>query len=400
VDLRTALLFFGTFSLLILPTPLRPASPYFQSAVAGQAMPKSADQLPVLPDMPCAQASDQPQANYQVALSTEQERRAEKLYRNSIIITAHDHCFDPQDFRAQAAAGITIRTIKLTTDGVYWVGGKRYPIPVHLPDWTQRGMIALDFVRKQAADSNGKLVIIRNVADIKRAKREGKIGAVLSFEGARPLDGKLENVHLFYDAGLRDMQLFWAVPSALKTDHGELTPFGLDVIREMDRLGIIIDLSHMSPRAFHQALATTRNPVVISHCGVLALASSTADETRSNGTDQLSDTDIRDLAQNGGVICLHFFEGYIRAHHGPHSTVEDLVDQMDYIRKLVGIDHIALGTDYFAEGHLRWIEGAERMSGMSNVVREMVRQGFSDADIRKVLGLNLMRVYGQVWKKS
>lgn len=400
MHLRTRLLFFGSFLLLIAPTQLLPAPLLYERAIPGASVQKSADELPTIPDMPCAQASDQPVENYHVALSPEQERRAEKLYRKSIIITAHDHCFHPQDFRAQAEAGITVRTIKLTTDGVYWVGGKRYPIADHLSGWTQRGMKALDSVRKEAADSNGKLAIIRSVVDIKHAKREGKIGAILSFEGARPLDGKVQNVQLFYDAGLRDMQLFWAVPSPLKTDHGALSPFGLQVIREMDRLGIVIDLSHMAPQAFHQALATTKNPVVISHCGVLALASGTADETKSNGTDQLSDADIRALAQNGGVICLHFFEGYIRAHHAPHSTVEDLVDQMEYIRKLVGIDHVALGTDYFAEGHLRWIEGAERMSGMINVVREMVRRGFSDTEIRSVLALNLMRVYGRVWKNS
>jgi membrane dipeptidase len=391
------------FDLVLIVTVIIrvcPAQSFHEVAFASEQEQKSADQLPMLPDMPCAEASDQPPANYDVALTAEQERRAEELYNRSIIITAHDHCFHPDDFKAQAEADITVRTIKLTTDGVYWMGGKRYPIPGRLTGWEHRGMEALNFVRTQAFNSHGKLIIIRRVSDINRAKQEGKIGAILSFEGGRPLEGKIGNLQLFYDEGLRDMQLFWAVPSALKTDHGGLTPFGVDVIREMDRLGIVIDLSHMTAQAFHEALAETRNPVVVSHCGVLALANTTFDESKSNGTDQLSDADIRALAQNGGIICLHFFEGYIRAHHGSHSSVEDLVDQIEYIRKLIGIDYVALGTDYFAERGVRWIEGAERISGMINVVREMVRRGFSDADIQKVLGLNLMRLYGEVWKQS
>ena len=107
---------------------------------------------------------------------------------------------------------------------------------------------------------------------------------------------------------------------------------------------------------------------------------------------------MRAIAKNGGAICLHFYQGYIRPHHGSRSTVEDLVDNMDYIKKLVGVNYIALGTDYFPEKGYPWIRGSETMRDMPNVAREMVRRGYTDDEIQKVLGLNLVRVYRRVWQ--
>ena len=143
-----------------------------------------------------------------------------------------------------------------------------------------------------------------------------------------------------------------------------------------------------------QAMETTTDPVVISHCAIAAVSGA-----KPGGTDQLSDDTVRRMAKNGGAICMHFYEGYIRPRHGEHATVVDLVDHMDYIKRLVGIDSVALGVDYFPERGWRFVEGAEKMRDMPNVVREMVRRGYSDEEIEKVLGLNLMRVYRKVWKK-
>lgn len=360
--------------------------------------PPLASDLPLKPDMPCSAVIENPMP-YQGKLTPAEEDRAREVYRRAIVITAHDHCFHPKDFEDQRAGGVTVRTLKLTTDGIYWQGAQRFPIVSPVAGWERRGRMAIDIVKEEIAASRGRIVPVRSLADIVRVKREGKQGVILSFEGGRPLEGKLENLKKFYDEGLRDMQLFWAVPSPLKNRDNTIGDFGLNVIREMNSLGIVIDISHLNQAAFEQVLATTKHPVVISHAAVAAVSMGGNSGQRANGTDQLSDAGLRALAANGGALCLHFYAGYIRAHHGSRPTVEDLVDHMDYVKKLVGIDYVALGTDYFPEKTTSWIGGAETTRGMPNVVREMVRRGYTDDEILKVLGENLMRIYKRVWRQ-
>lgn len=354
-----------------------------------------ADQLPLRPDMPCSGAvgSDV----YKLPLSDQQEKRAMAVYRRSIVITAHDHCYHPDDFRDQEQAGITIRTIKLTTDGIYWQGARRYAIENRIEGWKSRGRLALQLLQEQIAASKGKVILVRNVADIHRVKRQGKLGVIASFEGGRPLEGRLENLREFYSVGLRDMQTFWAVPSPLKTPENTPTEFGLAVIEGMNRLGIVVDLSHHTAAAFSKAISAAKRPVIISHGAMNAVSRA----GMRGGTDHLDDNTLRAIASNGGVLCLHFYQGYIRPAPGKvRSTVDDLVSHMEHVKKVVGIDHVALGVDFFPEkGQTPWVQGLEKMQEMPNVARAMVQHGFSDEEIEKVLGGNLMRVYGQVWKR-
>jgi membrane dipeptidase len=384
----------SALSLLGIFTLLRGAQENYRPPGSSAPSPPSADVLPLEPELACSEAADRPAGEYSIVLSPEQELRARDLYCKAIVITAHDHCFHARDFDDMRRSGITIRTIKPVVDGIYWHGAKRYRIDSEIEGWQQRGTDALRILDRQIAARQGDTLRIRSVEDIYRAKRENKQGIIYSFEGGRPLGGRIENLKIFRDLGLRELQLFWAVPSPLKNRDNTLSDFGLQVIREMNRLGILIDLSHMESAAFEQAITATGRPVVISHGGVASVSGRPV-----RGSDDLSDDTIRRLAQNKGVICVHFYEGYIRPHHGPHATVEDLVDHIDYIRKLVGIDYVALGVDYFPERGWRWAEGAERMEHMPNVVRVMVRKGYSDEEIRKVLGGNLIRVYKAAWNE-
>jgi membrane dipeptidase len=354
-----------------------------------------ADKFPIDPGISCSAASDQPPPEFRIQLTPEQEKRAVSLYQRSIVITAHDHCVTEDDFLDAARAGITARVIKPIVDGHYRVGGTRYAIEAEVAGWEQRGRAAIAMMQKRADDSRGKVCIIRNVSDIERVKRDGAQGIIISFEGGRPLQGRLEMLAVFYGLGLRELQLHWAVPSPLKNRDGTLSPFAEDVIREMDRLGIVLDLSHMPERTFGRALELTRNPVVISHCGV-----SFAEKSDRPGTDHLDDATIRRIASTGGVMCIHFYEGYIHPRHGAkYPTVADLVDHMDQIKQVAGASYIGLGPDYSPMKGWRWVEGAERFEGMPNVVREMVRRSYTDKEIEGVLGLNLLRVYRQVWKQ-
>lgn len=207
----------------------------------------------------------------------------------------------------------------------------------------------------------------------------------MSFEGARPPGGNIENLQMFYKIGLRDLQLFWAVASPLNTCEADLTAFAFEIIKEANRLGIAVDLSHVSGQAFAQVTAVTRAPIIVSHCGVSAVRS--PGSKQRSGTDELSDEIIRAVANDGGMICIHFISGYLGHHHGACATVEDLVDHIDYVRRLVGVDYVGLGPDYFPERKLWWAVDAETMCEMPNVAYEMVRRGYTDSEIEKVLGL-------------
>src|SRR5262249_27715009 len=146
---------------------------------------------------------------------------------------------------------------------------------------------------------------------------------------------------------------------------------GEKVIRHSNSLGIDLDLSHMNAEAFSQCLNVTTKPILISHC---AVEGPDGHSTQAlSGTDRLSDGAIRALAKNGGVICLHFVTpDYIRAHHGTkRATVADWADHAVYIRNLVGIDHVAMGPDYFPEKGWHWIQGAGRASLLPNIAREL-----------------------------
>lgn len=361
------------------------------SARGGQG--PAADTFPIETDVSCAQASGQPPNDFRVGLTPEQEKRAMSIYRSAIVITAHDHCLHPDDFSDAAKAGITARVIKPLTDGYFRRGSDRFPIDDPIDGWAHRGRQAIAILQSRADRSHGRIRIIRSAADIEDAKRDGAQGIIMSFEGGRPLQGQLQNLTVFHDLGLRELQLYWAVPSPLKNHDGTLSPFGVAVIREMDRLGIVLDISHMPATSFMRALAISRNPLVISHCAVTFKEHS----ARPN-TDGLDDDTIRLIAAHGGVICVHFMDGYIHPRHGTqYPTVEDLVDHIDRIRQVAGIDYVGLGPDYSPMQGWRWVEGAERFVDMLNVAREMVRRGYTDIEIRKVLGLNLMRVYRRVW---
>lgn len=135
-------------------------------------------------------------------------------------------------------------------------------------------------------------------------------------------------------------------------------------------------------------------PVIVSHCGVTF-----AEQSKHPSTDRLDDDTIRRIASARGVLALHFLNGYVQARRRAHATVEDLVDEIDHIKKVAGIDAIALGPDYSPMQGWRWIEGGETYVGMPNVVREMVFRGYTDEEIEKVLGGNLVRLYSAVWKQ-
>jgi membrane dipeptidase len=244
-------------------------------------------------------------------------------------------------------------------------------------------------------------------------------------EGGHSIDNSLAVLRMTYALGARYMTLThtkntdWADSEADKPEHHGLTPFGEQVVREMNRLGMLVDLSHVSDDTMRAALKVSRAPVIFSHSNARALCAN----TRNVPDDVLEAT-----ARNGGVVMICFLPGFLterarlsmaatdaegarlrkiyaedspeyeagmmawrQAHRAPHeASLSDAADHIDYIRKLAGVDHIGLGSDF--EGFHGATEGLEDVSKYPALLAELVRRGYKTEDIKKVAGLNLLRV--------
>jgi len=349
----------------------------------------SANHLPILPDCPCFTASQDDIRSLPIVLSLKQELRARRLIQNAIIVTTHDHCFHSADFKNQKVSGITARVIAVTTDGLYWRRGARHDISHLFVEWFQYGRNVIRSIDDKIVENYGSLIIARKTSDLIQANREGKQAVILAFEGTRPLQGQIENLIKFHQMGLRVLQLYWSVPNQVITQDGYISSFAREVIRNAERLGIVIDLTHLPDRAFWPTLEVITLPPIVSHTAVAALG---------GGGDPLSDERILALAKKGGVIGLHFSGGYIKAQHG-RLSYRDLVDHIDYIKKLVGINYIALGPDWFPERNIGdYVTSPFNKEGLYNIIGEMIRRDYSDDEIKNILGLNLIRLFGNVWK--
>lgn len=257
--------------------------------------------------------------------------------------------------------------------------------------------------------SDPSLVHVTTVDDIHRAKREGKLGIGFHFQNSRPVEYDLSNLALLHRLGLRVMQLTYNEKNQVgdgateRTDAG-LSKFGLRMIEEMNRLGVVVDLSHVGHRTTMEAMEASKLPVMFSHSNAWSVHAS-----RRN----IKDDQIKALARSGGVIGMNGFPGFVHKDHP--ATLGQLLDHVDYIARLVGTDHIGLGLDYSQstpEDYKFWgydpetypmppwkyPTGVHEVSLLGNLTAGLKERGYSDADVRKILGENFIRVFKAVWK--
>jgi membrane dipeptidase len=320
--------------------------------------------------------------------------RARQLHADSLVWVMHCHVPLADDLERTRAGGVTGKVLNLVVD--VDIGPDIRATGQQQEGWAKKALIALDQLHRDIDASGEHAVIVTTAAEIEQAKREGKTGILIGVEGGKLLEGDLALLRMFYRMGLRELQLAWAVPNLLKDENG-LTPFGRDAVREMNRLGMIIDLTHIPRRAFDDVVALSTQPVIISHGGA-----------RGVNDKDLGDEEIRAIAGTGGMVGIHFYITYMFRRRADGSrdediTVEDVVDHISYVRDLVGIDHVGLGVDFFptdppwtamqqAQGTptLKWV--IDGMHQMPLITDALVRRGYSDEEIRKVLGLNFLRV--------
>ena len=242
--------------------------------------------------------------------------------------------------------------------------------------------------------------------DIHRIVENGLIAVLFGLEGGHIIGDSLENLHEFYERGVRYMTLTWnnsnswADSSNDKPLHRGLTHFGREVVQEMNRLGMIVDVSHSSDETFRDVLEVTQAPIMASHSSVRALV----DNPRN-----LSDDMLQAIAGNGGIAMINFGGPFIDSrkttwwklirdivtHLGPSPVLLSLlIDHIDHAVSVAGINHVGLGSDF--DGALLYPDGVKDVSGFPNVTAGLVERGYSMIDIRKVLGENMLRVFKQV----
>jgi membrane dipeptidase len=250
--------------------------------------------------------------------------------------------------------------------------------------------------------------IARSVADIRAAKAAGETAIVLHFQGADPIEDELDFLNVFETSGLRVMQLTYNARNRLgdgcfeTTDVG-LSKFGRNVIRRMEELRIVVDLSHAGERTALEAAEAATRPVVITHANARALL-----ETPRNATDEM----IRAVAASGGVIGVCAFPFFLA--RGRPATLDMLIDHASYIAELVGPSHVGLGFDFadededdfiyfgYDERYISrppwiWPDGIASHAEAVNIAPALRARGFSEAEINGVLGENFLRVFGAVW---
>ena len=287
-------------------------------------------------------------------------------------------------------------------------------------------------VRALAQNHPDTWILATSAADIRRAAKEGKIAALLGLEGGYAIDEHLENVERYYRADVRYMSPAWSVSTSWAGSSGDeigqtrgLNEFGKNVVREMNRLGMMVDVSHVSDKTFWDIVSISTKPVVATHSACRAIV-----DVPRNLTDEM----IQALAKTGGVVNVIFYPEHIEpgwsakkkqldveiapmvqqasaaekgdavhkklardrvrqeeyARRLPSVSVSRVVDHIDHIVKLVGIDHVGIGSDF--DGVQATPSDLASVADLPNLTRELLRRGYSETDVDKILGGNMLRV--------
>lgn len=286
----------------------------------------------------------------------------------------------------------------------------------------------IDLIHRMVAFAPETFEFATTADDVERIHRAGKIAAMIGVEGGHSIENSLALLRQFHTLGVRYMTLThsesldWADSAGDPNPRlGGLTPFGEEVVREMNRLGMLVDLSHVSDDAMRDALRVTEAPVIFSHSSARALA--------GNQPRDVPDDVLPLVRENGGVVMVNFFSGFLlpepvgrrerlnavrrqlqeqypgeanddarraamrawtQANPVPRGDVGTVADHIDHLVKVAGIDHVGLGSDFDGVGTLP--DGLDDVSKYPNLTAELLRRGYSETDVKKILGLNVLRV--------
>ncbi|HEX8179505.1 MAG TPA: dipeptidase [Pyrinomonadaceae bacterium] len=362
-------------------------------------------------------------------------QRALKLHRSAIVVDTHndittmmeDEDYDigqssigkyHTDLARMKEGGLTAEFFSVYVDKKYAETGGS----------ARRAMDQIDWVYRSAERYPQQLLLATTAADIRRAKKEGKVAALMGIEGGHAIENSLFALRDFYRLGVRYMTLThnntndWADSSRDQPKHNGLTEFGREVVREMNRIGMLVDVSHVSDKTMSDVLDISTAPIIASHSSARALA---------NHPRNIPDELLRRIAKNGGVVMVNFYPAFISQAYADADRARDerlkaqrdalqaqfktdpkrlsdelqklndanpipkvplsvLIDHFDHIAKVAGIDHVGIGSDF--DGVPDLPAGMEDIAHLPNITYELLKRGYSERDVRKVLGENFLRV--------
>ncbi|MFY9643534.1 MAG: dipeptidase [Terriglobales bacterium] len=311
--------------------------------------------------------------------------------------------------------------------------------------FARRTLDLIDSVYEQAARHPDRMMMAFSVADIERAHREHKLAALLGIEGGHSIENDIRVLRDFYRLGVRYMTLSWSntnefadssgdIDDPKVVHHNGLTDGGKQIVLEMNRLGMLVDISHVADKTFYDAIAISKAPVIASHSSARAL---------TNHPRNMTDDMLRAVAKNGGVVQVNFYNAFIddnyrkasdaqakdraaavkanadrlRAEGKTATYIDDdrierewtakiprpplsaLIDHIDHIAKIAGIDHVGLGSDFDGVNGAT-PEGIDSAADLPKITQALLDRGYSSDDIRKILGANLLRVFREAERVS
>lgn len=322
---------------------------------------------------------------------------AEDLHRRSIVVDAHcdtallaaegnydlceRHDTHHLDFPRMREGGVTAQ--------IFAVFVEQRCLPAQA---TRRALQVMDVVYRQVESSRGGARLIARAADMEAAKADGVVGVILGLEGAEALEGDLGVLRMFHRLGVRNIGLTWnfrnqaADGVAEERTGGGLTAFGIALVEEMNRLGILVDIAHLSPAGVEDVLRVSQAPVIASHANARAVR-----DHRRN----LTDAQLEKIARNGGVVGVTFVPAFVDATDGG-ATLQRVLDHIDHMVGVMGDDHVGLGSDFDGFFGEEKTVGLEDVSRMPAITAGLLERGYSAASVQKILGGNFLRVFRQV----
>jgi len=383
--------------------------------------------------------SGKPQSNASRAEPRDEKlwQRALDIQRKAIVIDTHNDVTTPMTNDDYDLSGTPPTPYRTSIERMKQGGMTAEFFSLYVKPWyvdhggaARRTLDMIDSVYRAVERHPNDLMFATSAADIRRAKRENKIAALMGIEGGHAIENSLPTLREFYRLGVRYMTLTWnntndwADAGRGEKKHNGLSEFGKEVVREMNRLGMLVDVSHVSDKTMSDALDVSTAPIIASHSSARAL---------SNVPRNIPDDLLQRIAKKNGVVQVNFYSVFVDAATvSPQSAERDarlkaqqdvlnekykddperlgeesdkleaanplpplpiskLIDHIDHIAKVAGIDHVGLGADF--DGANDMPEGAQDVSMLPNITYELLKRGYSEQDIRKILGENFLRVF-------
>lgn len=363
-----------------------------------------------------------------VELSKSEEERVQEIIEKNILISVHDHTEvfpeDPSEFIEYERAGrpfIGYEGLAISGLDAVFENMKDGTALMYSPDpWHWENVVHQLGMWQADLDHQDFVFIARKVEDIERAFKEGKLAMVLSLESAPKIGEDLSKLDVLYGLGVRVMGVVYSknneFGSGLADSHDKgLTDLGFSLVERLNKLGILIDVSHASDKTSIEAIEASKYPVVVTHAGARALWPS-----KRMKPDEV----IQAIAEKKGFFGIEAAPHTTLTKNHPKHSIESVMEHFQYIEKLVGIDYVAFGPDTLFGDHVAlhkvfaeylsikasseeglppyekvpYVDGLENPSEFSNIIRWLVKNGYSDNEISKVVGGNVLRVLKSVWK--